>query len=51
MDEKNQNLVELAKKKRYIALVEKLGRGSLGPKELKELRSLRKSSRQKKPVL
>jgi len=42
MDEKNQNLVELAKKKRYIALVEKLGRGSLGPKELKELEEFEK---------
>ena len=37
MDEKNRNLVEIAKKKRYIALVEKLGRGSLSSKELKEL--------------
>jgi phage terminase Nu1 subunit (DNA packaging protein) len=42
MDEKNQNLIELAKKKRYIALVEKLGRGSLGPKELKELEEFEK---------
>ena len=42
MDENNQNLIELAKKKRYIALVEKLGRGSLGPKELKELEEFEK---------
>ena len=44
MDEKNRNLVELARKKRYIALVEKLGRGSLSQKELKELESFEKES-------
>jgi phage terminase Nu1 subunit (DNA packaging protein) len=43
MDDKNGNLVELARKKRYIALVEKLGRGSLSSKELKELEVFEKS--------
>jgi phage terminase Nu1 subunit (DNA packaging protein) len=43
MDEKNSNLVEIAKKKRYIALVEKLQRGSLSSKELKELEEFEKS--------
>lgn len=43
MDEKNRNLVEIAKKKRYIALVEKLGRSSLSSKELKELEEFEKS--------
>ena len=43
MDEKNHNLVEIAKKKRYIALVEKLGRSSLSSKELKELEQFEKS--------
>ncbi len=42
MDEKNHNLVEIAKKKRYIALVEKLGRSSLSSKELKELEQFEK---------
>jgi len=52
MDEKknesqsqNQNLVELAKKKRHIALVEKLTRGSLSSKELKELEEFEKENR------
>lgn len=43
MDEKNRNLVEIAKKKRYIAIVEKLGRGSLSSKELKELEEFEKA--------
>ena len=37
MDEKNRNLIEIAKKKRYIALVEKVQRGTITSKELKEL--------------
>lgn len=45
MEEKNQNLVELAKKKRHIALVEKLTRGTLSSKELKELEEFEKDNR------
>lgn len=41
----NQNLVELAKKKRHIALVEKLTRGALSSKELKELEEFEKEIR------
>jgi len=47
MDEKSQNLVELAKKKRYIALVEKLSRGALTSKELKELEQFEKQEEKK----
>jgi hypothetical protein len=45
MDEKKQNLIELAKKKRHIALVEKLTRGTLSSKELKELEEFEKENR------
>ncbi len=51
MDEKNRNLVEIAKKKRYIALVEKLGRGSLSSKELKELEEFEKSEQRPAGVI
>jgi phage terminase Nu1 subunit (DNA packaging protein) len=51
MDEKNRNLVEIAKKKRYIALVEKLGRGSLSAKELKELEEFEKSEQRPAGVI
>jgi hypothetical protein len=47
MDEKKQNLVELAKKKRYIALVEKLSKGALTSKELKELEQFEKQDENK----
>lgn len=50
MDEKSQNLVELAKKKRYIALVEKLSRGALTSKELKELEQFEKQEEKKEDV-
>lgn len=50
MDEKNQNLVELAKKKRYIALVEKLSRGALTSKELKELEHFEKQEEKKEEL-
>ena len=51
MDEKNRNLVEIAKKKRYIALVEKLGRGSLSSKELKELEEFEKSEQRPQGII
>ena len=47
MDDKGQSLIEIAKKKRYIALVEKLGRGSLSSKELKELEEFEKAEQKK----
>jgi hypothetical protein len=50
MDEKRQNLVELAKKKRYIALVEKLTRGALTSKELKELEQFEKQEENKEAL-
>lgn len=43
MDEKNRNLIEIAKKKRYIALVEKVQRGTITSKELKELEGFEES--------
>ena len=45
MDEKSQNIIEIARKKRYIALVEKLSSGSLSAKELKELEEFEKTER------
>ncbi|MDD3088074.1 MAG: hypothetical protein PHP89_05880 [Candidatus Omnitrophica bacterium] len=51
MDEKNSNLVEIAKKKRYIALVEKLQRGSLSSKELKELEEFEKSGQRPSGII
>ena len=51
MDDKNRNLVELAKKKRHIALVEKLGKGSLTPRELKELQEFEKEGQDNKPSI
>ncbi len=43
MDEKDRTLIDLARKKRYIFLVEKMGRGeTLTSKELKELENLSK---------
>jgi phage terminase Nu1 subunit (DNA packaging protein) len=51
MDEKNSNLIEIAKKKRYIALVEKLQRGSLSSKELKELEEFEKSGQKPEGVI
>jgi len=47
MDEKSQNLIEIARKKRYISLVEKLQRGTLSAKELKELEEFEKSEQKK----
>jgi len=47
MDEKGQNLIEIARKKRYISLVEKLQRGTLSAKELKELEEFEKSEQRK----
>jgi hypothetical protein len=41
----SHDLVELAKKKRHIALVEKLTRGTLSSKELKELEEFEKENR------
>ncbi len=45
MDEKSQNIIEIARKKRYISLVEKLSSGSLSAKELKELEEFEKTER------
>lgn len=47
MDEKSQNLIEIARKKRYISLVEKLQRGTLSAKELKELEEFEKAEQNK----
>jgi len=44
MDERNRNLTEIAKKKRYIALVEKLSRSTLTQKEVKELEGFEKAN-------
>jgi len=44
MDEQNRNLTEIAKKKRYIALVEKLSRSTLTQKEVKELEGFEKAN-------
>ncbi len=51
MDEKRTNLAEIARKKRYISLVEKMGRGSaLSAKEIKELEGFEKSDGVKNEV-
>jgi hypothetical protein len=51
MDEKNQNIVEFAKKKRHLALVEKLGKGSLTPREMKELQELENEEKGIKEIM
>ncbi len=48
MDEKKTNLAEIARKKRYLSLVEKMGRGTaLSSKEIKELDGFEKSEAHK----
>ncbi len=48
MDEKKTNLAEIARKKRYLSLVEKMGRGAaLSNKEIKELEGFEKSESNK----
>lgn len=48
MDENKTNLAEIARKKRYISLVEKMGRGApLTAKEIKELEGFEKSEKNK----
>ena len=49
MDDKKNDLIEIAKKKRYISLVENLNRRSLSAKEVRELEELQKHF-DKKPV-
>ena len=52
MDEKKTNLAEIARKKRYISLVEKMGRGAaLSPKEIKELDGFEKSEAKKLDIV
>src|SRR3989338_3063950 len=52
MDEKKTNLAEIARKKRYISLVEKMGRGAaLTAKEIKELDGFEKSEAKKSEIV
>jgi len=52
MDEKKTNLAELARKKRYISLVEKMGRGAaLSSKEIKELDGFEKAEAHKTDIV
>lgn len=52
MDEKKTNLAEIARKKRHISLVEKMGRGApLSPKEIKELDVFEKSEAKKPDIV
>jgi len=51
MAEESSNLIKLARKKRHIHLVEKLGKGSLSQKEMDELAEYEKEAEGQVPVL